>query len=230
MGPRIPLHPGDPAPKQQTSSVPPTPTALIPNQPHPRLPGIYKRGLSFLRVDFTQTPGLESHLLCILKSAAHALQALRSPACPAHTTAPPRPAPLQPPLCLAAGSALQPPPPAPHALPPEASGPVLPKSGCGEQGSGRLTPGAPTLVLPCTGFVTSKPPNLLVLQDRSSAHPVGLTGHGSQVSREDGRAHRLASSVPSQSTYWSESAHTFPLPGTPRNPVTASLRVPTNLL
>lgn len=111
-------------------------------------------------------------------------------------TAPPRPALLHPLPGLAPGSALQPPSPTPHALTPEASEPVWPRSGYGEQGSGRLTPGAPTLVLPRTGCVTNKPPTLLVLQDRSSAHRTGLAGQVSQViiNCEDVRAHRLSSS------------------------------------
>lgn len=131
-------------------------------------------------------------------------------------------------------------PPTDHPrLPPEASGPILPRqlwSGSGEQGLCSLTFGAQTLALALTGCVTNKFLNLLMLQDCSSAHPPGLTGqdvtvlaHGEglvRVSSEDVRAHLLSDSLPSRNAYCLESGHIFTLPGTFRYPMTASLPCP----
>lgn len=124
-------------------------------------------------------------------------------------------------------------------LPPEASGPILPRqlwSGSGEQGLCSLTFGAQTLALALTGCVMNKFLNLLMLQDCSSAHHPGLTGqdvtvlaHGEglvRVSSEDVRAHLLSDSLPSRNAYCLESGHIFTLPGTFRYPTTASLPCP----
>ena len=71
----MPLHPWRSQPSEMGASPhPANPQPLAPHFPPPRMPGFCN--LSLLRVDFPQTLGLESHLPCVLKSAAQVLQAL----------------------------------------------------------------------------------------------------------------------------------------------------------